>query len=372
VNFARFAERFEGELQGVMSAVARSGVYIGGDEVAAFENGFARFIGTEFAVGVANGTDALELTLRAWGIGPGDDVIIPANTAMPTALAVDHAGANIVLADVEDDTGMIDVAAVRAAVTPATRVIIPVHLYGHAVDMDALQAVARSAGAYVLEDASHAHGAYHRDRRCGSLGDAAAFSCYPTKNLGALGDAGCITTSDADLAARLRTLRNCGLAANYEHVVAGFNSRLDPLQAAILRWKLTHLDEWNARRGALAARYAAGLADVAGLELPTVRSWAAPVWHAFVVRVRDGSRDALQRALLDAGIETNVHYRVPIHLQPCYAGRGWKRGEFPVSERRAATMLSLPLDPLHTDDEIDRTIGAVRAYCAPLELTSSA
>ena len=361
VNFRRFADRYRGELQTVMTSVVDSGIYIGGDEVASFERAFARFCGTEHAVGVASGQDALELTLRAWGIGPGDDVIVPANTAMPTALAVDHAGANIILVDVEDDTGTIDVAAVRAVATPATRAIVPVHLYGHVADMDALLDLARSRGVHVLEDASHAHGAYHRDRRSGALGDAAAFSCYPTKNLGALGDAGCVTTNDGELATRLRTLRNCGLTVKYDHVVAGFNSRLDPLQAAILHWKLARLDEWNARRAVLAARYFEALGDLPQLTLPVVRSWATPVWHAFAVRVRTGSRDDLERALSAAGIQTNVHYRAPIHLQSCYAGR-WQPGRFPVSEARASELLSLPLDPFHTDEEIDRTIAAVRAY----------
>lgn len=375
VNFARFAERFGGELQAVMSGVVASGVYVGGDELAAFESAFARFCGTAHAVGVANGTDALELTLRAWGVGPGDDVVIPANTAMPTALAVEHAGANVVLVDAEDDTGTIDVAAVRVALTPATRAIVPVHLYGHPADMDPLREIARAYGVHLLEDAAHAHGARYRggangrDRRCGALGDAAAFSFYPTKNLGAIGDGGCITTDNAELATRLRALRNNGLAANYDHPVLGFNSRLDPLQAAILRWKLARLDAWNARRAELAERYANGLAGVAQLSLPVVRSWATSVWHAYPIRVRataqSGVRDALARALLDDGIETNVHYRTPIHLQSCYAGR-WQRGDFPVSERRAATMLSLPLDPFHTDDEIDRVIDALRRYVAAL------
>ncbi|HEV2641436.1 MAG TPA: DegT/DnrJ/EryC1/StrS family aminotransferase, partial [Candidatus Elarobacter sp.] len=307
-----------------------------------------------------NGLEALELTLRAWGIGAGDEVIVPANTAIPTALAVTHAGARLVLADVEPDSGLLDVAAVEAALTPATRAIVPVHLYGHAVDMDPLREVAARAGARVLEDAAHAHGAAYRGRRCGGLADAAAFSFYPTKNLGAFGDGGCVTTNDGELAAELRLLRNYGATTKYEHTVRGFNSRLDPLQAAVLRWKLDRLDAWNERRTGLAAIYFAELADARGLELPAVRPWAAPVWHAFPVCVHDGLRDALQRALLDDGVETNVHYRVPIHRQPCYAGEGWRPGAFPASERRAEMLLSLPLDPFHTDDEIRRVSAAVR------------
>ena len=360
VNFPRFAERHGAELLTVMAAVVDSGIYVGGPEVAEFERAFAAYCGTAHAVGVANGLEALELTLRAWRIGAGDDVIVPANTAIPTALAVTHAGARLVLADVERDTGLLDVAAVEAALTPATRAIVPVHLYGHAVDMDPLRAVAARAGARVLEDAAHAHGAAYRGRRCGGLADAAAFSFYPTKNLGAFGDGGCVTTNDGELAAELRLLRNCGLTANYEHTVRGFNSRLDPLQAAVLRWKLGRLDVWNERRTALAAIYLAELAHARGLTLPAVRPWATPVWHAFPVCVHDGLRDAVQRALLDDGVETNVHYRVPIHRQPCYAGEGWRLGDFPASERRAEMLLSLPLDPFHTDDEILRVSAAVR------------
>ena len=360
VNFPRFAERYRAELGAVMAAVVDSGIYVGGPEVAEFERAFAAYCGTAHAVGVANGLEALELTLRAWRIGAGDDVIVPANTAIPTALAVTHAGARLVLADVEHDSGLLDIGAVEAALTPATRAIVPVHLYGHAVDMDPLREVAARAGARVLEDAAHAHGAAYRGRRCGGLADAAAFSFYPTKNLGAFGDGGCVTTNDGELAAELRLLRNYGATTKYEHAARGFNSRLDPLQAAVLRWKLGRLDAWNERRAALAAIYLAELADARGLTLPAVRPWATPVWHAFAVCVHDGLRDALQRALLEDGVETNVHYRVPVHRQPCYAGEGWRLGAFPASERRAEMLLSLPLDPFHTDDEILRVSAAVR------------
>ncbi len=236
-----------------------SGVYVGGPEVAEFERSFAEYCGTRFAVGVANGLEALELTLRAWGVGPRDEVIVPANTAVPTALAVTHAGARLVLADVEPDTGLLSAATVRAALSAATRVVVPVHLYGHPVDMDEIGAVAAEAGARVLEDAAHAHGARYRGRRCGSLADAAGFSFYPTKNLGALGDAGCITTDDAALASELRLLRAGGLTTNYRHERKGLTSRLDPLQAALLSWKLAHLDDWNERRRRLAQRYLADL-----------------------------------------------------------------------------------------------------------------
>ncbi len=360
VNFQRFSARYGDELHAVFARFLESGTYSGGPEVGEFEHAFAQYCGTRFAVGVANGLEALELTLRAWRVGPGDEVIVPANTAVQTALAVVHTGARVVLADVEPDTGLLDLAAVEAALTPATRAIVPVHLYGHPVDMEPLRAVATRARVRVLEDAAHAHGARYRGRRCGGLADAAAFSFYPTKNLGAFGDAGCVTTDDAALADELRLLRACGLTAGYRHERLGYTSRLDPLQAALLRWKLAHLDAWNDRRRELAATYRAELAGTPGLIVPAVRPWAEPVWYAFPARVQHGLRDDLARALLEDGIETNVHYRLPVHLQPCFAGQPWHRGDFPVSELRAESLLSLPLDPFHTADEIGRTIAAVR------------
>ena len=360
VNFARLADRHAVDLRRIVARVLASGTYVGGEEVASFESAFAAYTGTRFAIGVGNGLEALELTLRAWGVGPGDEVIVPANSAIPTALAVSHTGARVVFIDVEHDTGLVSASAVEAALTAATRVVIPVHLYGHPVDLDAIRAVTANAGVRILEDAAHAHGALYRGRRCGSLGDAAAFSFYPTKNLGAFGDAGCVTTDDPELGAELRLLRSCGLTAQYQHARRGYNSRLDPLQAALLAWKLGHLDEWNERRRALAAMYLDGLAGVAGARLPGVRPWAIPVWHAFPILVADGGRDAAQRRLLERGIETNIHYRVPLHLQECFLADGPGPGSLPASERRAASLLSLPLDPFHTDEEIAAVVRAVR------------
>ena len=361
VNFQRFSTRYRDELHAVFSRFLESGIYMGGPEVIEFERSFAEYCGTQFAVGVANGLEALELTLRAWRVGPGDEVIVPANTAVQTALAVAHTGARVVLVDVEADTGLLDASAVEAALTPATRAIVPVHLYGHPVDIDPVYALATRARVRVLEDAAHAHGARYRDRRCGSLADAAAFSFYPTKNLGAFGDAGCVTTNDAALADELRLLRACGLTVDYRHDRKGYTSRLDPLQAALLRWKLSHLDAWNERRRELASTYLAELVGTPGLMLPVVRSWAEPVWYAFPICVYHGLRDELARALLDDAIETNVHYRVPVHLQPCFEDEAWRRGDFPVSELRAASLLSLPLDAFHTGEEIARVIAAVRS-----------
>jgi dTDP-3-amino-3,4,6-trideoxy-alpha-D-glucose transaminase len=273
---------------------------------------------------------------------------------------VSHTGARLVLCDAEPDSGSINVAAVASAITPATRVIIPVHLFGHPADIDALVEIARDRGIRILEDAAHAHGATYKGRRCGGLADAAAFSFYPTKNLGALGDAGCVTTDDAELAGRLRSLRDRGAASRDLYLELGYNSRLDAVQAAILRWKLERVDEWNRRRNDLARFYLFELSGVHGVVLPAIRSWAKPVWHAFAILVPGSIRDEVQQALLEDGIETNVHYRLPIHLQPCYSDRGWQRGDYPVSERRADESLSLPLDPFHTENEVARVVASLR------------
>jgi dTDP-3-amino-3,4,6-trideoxy-alpha-D-glucose transaminase len=360
LDLKRTAKVFGPEIEMAMHRVVQSGCLIGGPEVAAFESQFAAYCGTEHTVGMGNGLDALVLALRAWGIGPGDEVIVPAHTFVATALAVDEVGATPVLVDVETDTGLMDMGRVEAAITPRTRAVVPVHLYGHPVDMDALKAVVGDRDIRILEDAAQAHGARYKGRRCGSLGDAAAFSFYPTKNLGALGDAGGLTSGDAAFAEAARMLANYGSRQKYRHEAAGRNSRLDPLQAAVLACKLDHLDAWNARRSQLALRYFLGLADVRGLDLPAVRGWAEPVWHVFPIRA-PGVRDALQAFLAERGVGTNIHYPIPVHLQPCYAGR-WAERDFPVAEALAGSLLSLPLDPLHTDREIDFVIAQVRAF----------
>ena len=348
------------DLELAMRRVVKSGRFIGGAEVGRFEDAFAAYCDAEHMVGVGNGLEALSLALRAWGIGPGDEVIVPAHTFIATALAVDAVGATPVLVDVEADTGLMDVDRVAAAITPRTRALMPVHLYGHPVDMDGLRAALDGRDIPILEDAAQAHGARYKGRRCGGLGDAAAFSFYPTKNLGALGDGGGIVTKDASCAAQVRRLANYGSTQKYLHEVVGSNSRLDPIQAAVLSAKLERLEGWNERRRALAAFYLEGLAGIEGLELPAVRAWAEPVWHVFAVRA-PGRRDALQSYLEANGVGTNIHYPVPVHLQPCYAGR-WRQGEFPVAEALAASLLSLPLDPTHTDGEIAFVIDKVRAF----------
>ncbi|WP_372784512.1 DegT/DnrJ/EryC1/StrS family aminotransferase [Phenylobacterium sp.] len=362
LDLSRGSRALGPEIELAMRRVLRSGCLIGGPEVADFEGRFALYSGAEHMVGLGNGLDALVLALKAWGIGPGDEVIVPAHTFVATSLAVDEVGATQVLVDVEPDTGLMDMDLVAGLVTERTRAIVPVHLYGHPVDMDALRAVIGKRDIKILEDACQAHGARYKGRRCGGLGDAAAFSFYPTKNLGALGDGGALLTGDPATAEAVRTLANYGSREKYRHEVPGRNSRLDPLQAAVLAAKLDHLDAWNARRSQLALRYFLGLADVRGLELPGVRAWAEPVWHVFPVRAA-GVRDELQAFLAARGVGTNIHYPIPVHLQPCYAGR-WAAGDYPVAEALGKSLLSLPLDPTHTDREIDFVIARLREFFA--------
>ena len=361
----RCHEALSGEIEFAMRRVFRSGRYIGGEEVTAFERAFADYSQVEGAVGMANGLQALVLALKAWNIGPGDEVVLPANTFIATALAVNEVGATPVLADIEPDTGSIDITAVEAAITPRTRAVIPVHLYGHPADIDAIRSALAGRDVRILEDAAQAHGALYKGRRCGSLGDAAAFSFYPTKNLGALGDAGAVTAQDPALLERVRMLANYGARVKYHHELAGTNSRLDPLQAAVLSVKLPHLEHWNNRRRALAQRYLSGLKEIDGLELPAVREWAVPVWHVFPVRVPAKVRDRLAAVLEAAGIGTNIHYPIPVSRQECLREMGWKAGQFPRAEETAEQLLSLPLDPFHTDSEIDKVIGVTRRFFAP-------
>jgi dTDP-4-amino-4,6-dideoxygalactose transaminase len=360
LDLGRASREIGAEMELAIRRVVRSGCLIGGPEVADFESRFARYSGTSHMVGLGNGLDALVLALKAWGIGPGDEVIVPAHTFVATSLAVDEVGATPVLVDVEPDSGLMDMGLVAGLLTERTRAIVPVHLYGHPADMDGLRAVIGGRDIRILEDACQAHGARYKGRRCGGLGDAAAFSFYPTKNLGALGDGGALLTADPAMADAVRMMANYGSREKYRHEVAGRNSRLDPLQAAVLSTKLDHLDGWNARRSQLALRYFHGLADVRGLELPGVRAWAEPVWHVFPVRA-PGVRDELRAFLAEGGVGTNIHYPIPVHLQPCYAGR-WQAGDFPVAEALARSLLSLPLDPSHTDRDIDFVIARVREF----------
>lgn len=344
------------------AAVARvfdSGWFVLGPEVAAFETEFAAAAGAAHAVGVNTGTDAIALALRALGIGPGDEVITSPLSAAYSALAIDMTGARPVFADVDPVRLTLDPGAVAAAVTARTRAVLPVHLYGQPADMDGIARVAARHGLVVVEDACQAHLATAGGRPVGRGSAAAAYSFYPTKNLGALGDGGAVVTDDAALAERLRRLRNYGSSRKYVHEEPGVNSRLDELQAAFLRARLTRLDMGNAARRAIAARYGARLAGKTGLVLPAEASWAEAVYHLYVVR--SARRDALRADLAAAGVETLIHYPVACHLQPAFASLGFGRGAFPLAEQLAAELLSLPLWPGMGDAGVDEVARAVLA-----------
>lgn len=331
------------ELDTAYRRVMESGWYVLGKEVEAFESEFSGYCETKHCIGVANGLDALHLIIRAYGIGAGDEVIVPSNTYIATWLAVTHAGATPVPVEPDERTYNIDPQRIEAAITDKTKAILVVHLYGQTADMDPLNALAQKHGLKVIEDCAQAHGARYKGRRAGSLGDAAGFSFYPGKNLGAIGDGGAVTTNDPDLAARLRILRNYGSRVKYHNEILGFNSRLDELQAALLRVKLTRLDEWNERRRLIARQYLQGLSGLNGLILPVVPAWAEPVWHLFVVRHQQ--RDALQQRLNSVGIGTLIHYPIPPHLSEAYLNSGFKFVDLTIAEQTAKTVLSLPMGP---------------------------
>lgn len=346
------------DIDAAIARVLESGMYILGEEVAAFEREYAAYCGCKHAIGVANGLDALHLALRAMGVGPGDEVIVPSNTYIATWLAASQCGAIPVPVEPVEGTGNLDPALIEAAITERTRVILPVHLYGQPADLDPILAIAAKHGLRVLEDGAQAQGARYKGQRLGGHGDAVAWSFYPGKNLGAYGDAGAITTNDDALADELRVLRNYGSRVKYVNDVQGWNSRLDPLQAAVLRVKLTHLDAWNDRRRAIAARYLDGLRD-AGVALPEVPDWAEPAWHLFVVR--HPRRDALAATLGEAGIGTLIHYPLPPHRQQAYAELGLAADAFPIANRLADQVLSLPMGPHQPDAATAAVIDAVRA-----------
>lgn len=345
------------EIDGAYQRVMNSGWYILGEEVEAFEQEFAKDCGTKHCVGVANGLEALELILRVYGIGPGDEVIVPANTYVATWLAVSATGAAPVPVEPNGGTYNIDPDRIEASITPRTRAILPVHLYGQPAEMDALNEIARRRGLKVIEDAAQAHGARYRGRRAGSLGDAAGWSFYPTKNMGAYGDAGAVTTDDDKLAEEVRVLRNYGSKEKYYNEAKGINSRLDELHAAILRVRLNHLDEWNARRARIAAKY---LEEVRGIDLmlPAVADGADPVWHLFVIRSK--RRDELQRYLKGQGISTLVHYPVPPHLQKAYKDTTLPAA--PITEAIHSEVLSLPMGPHLSAEDAVRVVEAVRSF----------
>lgn len=330
------------EIDSAIARVLDSGWYILGEEVEAFESEWAAYCEAKHAVGLANGLDALHLALLALGAGPGDEVIVPSNTYIATWLAVSQCGATPVPVEPDERTYNIDPARIEAAITPRTKVILPVHLYGQPADLDSILFVAKKHGLRVLEDAAQAHGARYQGKRIGAHGDVVAWSFYPGKNLGALGDGGAVTTNDPQIADRIRVLRNYGSRVKYVNEVQGYNCRLDPMQAAVLRVKLKVLDVWNGRRKAIAQQYLDGLRGT-DLVRPHVSEWADPVWHLFVIRTPD--RDQLQKQLSEAGISTMIHYPIPPHLQAAYAGLGYAPGAFPIGESIANQVLSLPIGP---------------------------
>jgi len=335
-------EELEEELRTAFDRVMNSGRYIHGTECNQFEKEFADYCQAEQCIGVGNGLDALHLILRAYDIGVGDEVIVPSNTYIATWLAASYAGATPIPVEPDERTYNINPALIEAAITPRTKAIMAVHLYGQPADMDAINAIANRRSLKVIEDAAQAHGARYKGRRVGSLGDAAGFSFYPGKNLGAIGDGGAVTTNDAALARRVRVLGNYGSQVKYHNEVKGYNSRLDELQAAFLRAKLPVLSEWNARRQAIATQYLRQL-ESSTLVLPHVPDWAEPVWHLFVVRSQ--TRDVLQKQLGDVGIGSMIHYPIPPHLQPAYADLRYAPGAFPIAEAIHREVLSLPIGP---------------------------
>jgi len=365
LDFVNPYEELKAELDEAYFRFMRSAWYVLGPEVEAFEREFAEYCGVAHCVGVGNGLEALHLALRAYGIGKNDEVIVPSNTYIATWLAVSYAGATPVPVEPDAKTFNLDPNRIEAAITPRTKAIMPVHLYGQPADMDPIVNIARKHGLKVVEDNAQAQGARYHGRRTGSLGDAAGNSFYPGKNLGAYGEAGAVTTNDRELADKIRILRNYGSQKKYYNEVKGYNSRLDELQAAFLRVKLKKLDEWNARRRDMAANYLAGLSGLSGLTLPFVPAGAEPVWHLFVVR--HARRNTLQQMLTEADIGTLIHYPVPPHLSDAYADAGWKRGAFPIAEGLANSVLSLPMGPHLSGEQTGSVVREMRRVLESFE-----
>lgn len=345
------------ELEAAFHRVLDSGWFVMGPELESLEAEFADYCGVDYCVGVGNGLEALHLLLRAYGIGSGDEVIVPSNTFIATWLAVSQCGAIPVPVEPDIETYNIDPQHISAAITPRTRAIIPVHLYGQPADMDAINEIASRHGLVVIEDAAQAQGARYKGKRSGSLGHAAGTSFYPGKNLGALGDGGAILTSDRTIADKVRRLRNYGSEIKYQHELMGFNSRLDELQAALLRTKLRMLDTWNLRRANIARTFQQTLADC-GVRIPHVPEWADPVWHLYVIRSPE--REALQGFLKERGIDTMIHYPIPPHRQRCYAGRSW--GDLPIADNLAQEVLSLPIYPTMNQLQATYLTDAVKNF----------
>ena len=359
VSFLPMEHELDRDLRAAFERVYTASWYIEGKEDAAFEKAFAEYCGAGYCIGCGNGLDALTLILKASGIGAGDEVILPANTFIATALAVSYAGATPVLVDPDPVTFNIDPARIEEKITPATKAILPVHLYGQPADMDPICEIAQRHGLQVFEDAAQAQGARYKGRRVGTLGAAAGFSFYPGKNLGALGDAGCVVTNDAALAQKIRELGNYGSDRKYHHIYMGQNSRLDELQAAFLSAKLPHLDRMNAERRRVAELYRRGMHNPL-VQLPAEAPGCEHVYHIFAVRCE--SRDALAAHLAARGIGSNMHYPIPVHLQPAYEGLHLSAGSMPEAEKISRTQLSLPLYYGMTDAQIQAVIEAVNSF----------
>ncbi len=357
LNLGRIHIPLRESLDEAYRRVMDSGWFIMGPELEAFESEFANYCEVKHCVGVGNGLEALHLLLLAYGIGPGDEVIVPSNTFIATWLAVSQCGATPVPVEPDIQTHNIDPALIEDAITKRTKAIMPVHLYGQPADMDAINQIAAKHGLIVIEDAAQAQGARYKGHRSGSLGHAAGTSFYPGKNLGALGDGGAVLTNDETIASKVRRIRNYGSLVKYQHDLAGYNSRLDELQAAFLRVKLSVLDEWNARRQEMAARYIDRLAD-SGIQIPFVPDYAKPVWHLFVIQ--STAREALQAHLTRHQIGTAIHYPIPPHRQACY--RDFVGAALPIADQLAAEVLSLPMSPDLRDDEVDMVIDAIQKF----------
>ena len=356
VTFLPMERELNNDLRGAFDRVFTRSWYIGGVEDEAFEKAFAEYCGTKYCVGVGNGLDALMLVLKAMGIGEGDEVIVPSNTYIATALAATYVGAKPVFVEPCISTFNINPELIEAAINEHTKAIMPVHLYGQACDMDPIMELASKHGLKVLEDCAQAHGATYKGRKVGSFGDAAAFSFYPGKNLGALGDSGSVITNNKDLAEKVRALGNYGSDYKYHHIYKGNNSRLDELQAAFLSAKLPHLDRMNEERRRIAERYLHEIHNPK-IILPTVEKDMIPVWHVFAVRCKE--RDTLEKRLNEVGIGINKHYPIPMHLQECYKDLGFEAGAFPIAEEISGTELSLPMYYGMTDEEITYVIDTL-------------
>jgi dTDP-4-amino-4,6-dideoxygalactose transaminase len=354
-----------GELQAAIGGVLDRAQFVLGEEVAAFEEEFAAYSGARYGVAVNSGTSALHLALLAAGVGPGDEVITVPFTFVATVAAIGYTGARPVFVDIEPDTYTLDVSKIERAITPRTKVLLPVHLYGHPADMDPILEAARRHGITVIEDAAQAHGAEYRGRRVGGIGDLACFSFYPSKNLGGCGEGGMVLTNRAEWAHAARMLRDWGQERKHVHVLRGYNYRMDGIQGAVLRVKLRHLDEWNRARSAHAAAYDCLLASTAVAPLQ-VMPYAGHAYHIYAVRAPD--REHLRRELAARGVQTAVHYPKPIHLLPAWEGLGYRAGDFPRAEHAAGTVLSLPMYPALTGGQIERVCGELAEVCAQVKV----